>query len=223
MMRRNKEVLRHTKRHRTSIVQKGYVMGEYRCEGIGSVNGGTYDKLHIEGVFTAKGPIKANLITGEGVMNFSALSAESLALEGVTNIKGPMEAGSCSMEGVLKADRITITGNFFADGVVGTDFLKAGSATLLFNSKKCGPRPFAKVRSFFSGKDVMDEKNAKIREIEAGTLVIEDYSVQKITGQDITIGRGCIVDTVQADTRLRIHKTAQIKNFGSSAAPEYFD
>lgn len=198
-------------------------MGEYRCEGIGSVNGGTYDKLYVEGVFTAKGPIQANLISGEGVMNFSTLSAESLALEGVTNVKGSMEAGNCNMEGVLNAGSINIAGTFYADGVVNTDTLKAGSATLLFNSKKCSPRPFAKVRAFFSGRDVQDEKNAKIREIEVDTLIIEDYSVKKITGQDITIGRGCIVDAVQAGTRLRIHKTAAVKNMGSSVAPEYFE
>ena len=198
-------------------------MGEYRCEGIGSVNGGVYDKLHVEGVFTAKGPIKANLVTGEGVMNFSALSAESLTLEGVTNVKGPLEAGSCTMEGVLKATNITVAGNIYADGVVSADTLKANSATLLFNSKKCSPKPFAKIRSFFSGRDVMDEKNAKIREIEAGTLVLEDYSVQKITGQDVIIGRGCVVDTVQANTKLRIHKTAQVKNLGTSVAAEYFE
>lgn len=197
-------------------------MGEYRCEGIGSVNGGTYDKLHVEGVFTAKGPIKANLVTGEGVLNFSTLSAESLTLEGVTNVKGALEAGSCNMEGVLNADHITVAGNLYADGVVNTDTLKAGSATLLFNSKKCSPRPFAKIRAFFSGRDVLD-KNAKIREIEAGTLVMEDYSVKKITGQDITIGRGCMVDKVQADTRLRIHKTATIKDMGTSVVPEYFE
>ena len=198
-------------------------MGEYRCEGIGSVNGGSYDKLHVEGVFTAKGPIKANLVTGEGMVNFYALSAESLTLEGVANVKGSLMAGTCTMEGVLKADRITITENFYADGVVSTDMLKAGTATLIFNSQKCSPRPLAKIRSFFSGKDVTDEKNAKIEEIEAGTLVIEDYSVQKITGQDITIGRGCVVDTVQADIRLRIHKTATVKDIGTSVAPEYFE
>ena len=223
MIYHSKQVMQYTSNQERKMFRKGYVMGEYRCEGIGSVNGGTYDRLHVEGVFTAKGPVKANLVTGEGVMNFSALCAESLNLEGVTNVKGTMEAGSCNMEGVLKADRITIKEHFYADGVVGTDFLNAGSATLLFNSKKCSPRPFAKIRAFFSGKDIMDEKNAKIREIEASTLVIEDYSVQKITGQDITIGRGCIIDAVQADTRLRVHKTAQVKNFGSSVAPEYFE
>lgn len=69
----------------------------------------------------------------------------------------------------------------------------------------------------------MDDKNAKIREIEAETLVIEDYSVQKITGKDIIIGRGCVVDTVQADTKLRIHKSAQVKNLGTSVTPEYFE
>ena len=198
-------------------------MSEYRCEGIGNVNGGTYDKLHVEGVFTAKGPIKANLVTGEGVMNFSSLSTEALTLEGVANIKGPLEAGACTAEGVLKANTITVATSFYSDGVVNTTFLKADTATLLHNSKKESPRPFARVRAFFSGRDVSEERNAKIREIEANTLTIEDYSVQKITGEDITIGRGCIVDAVQAGTRLRIHKTAIIKDIGTSVTPEYFE
>lgn len=198
-------------------------MGEYRCEGIGSLNGGTYDKLHVEGIFTAKGPLKANMVTGEGIMNFSALCAESLTLEGVANIKGALEAGNANVEGVLNADRITISGNLYADGVVHTDYLKAGTATLLHNSKKETPRSFAKIRAFFSGKDVQDEKTAKIREIEADTLVIEDYSVKKIAGHDITIGKGCIIEQVQADTRLRIHKSAAVKNMGSSVTPEYFE
>lgn len=198
-------------------------MGEYRCEGIGSVNGGTYDKLYVEGVFTAKGPVKANQVSGEGVMKFSALTAENLTLEGVTKVTGLLEVGSCHSEGVLKAGAIIVSGNLYADGVVYTTMLQADSATLLHNSKKESPRPFAKVRSFFSGRDVQEEKNAKIRDIEANTLVIEDYSVQKITGKDITIGRGCIVDTVQADTRLRVHKTAIVKDLGTSVAPEYFE
>ncbi len=198
-------------------------MGEYRCEGIGSVNGGTYDKLYVEGIFTAKGPVKANQVSGEGIMKFSALSAETLTLEGVTKVNGLLEAGSCHSEGVLKAGAIIISGNLYAEGVVNTNSLQADSATLLHNNEKESLRPLAKVRSFFSGRDVQDEKNAKIRDIEANTLVIEDYSVQKITGKDITIGRGCIVDAVQADTKLRIHKTAMVKDLGNSIAAEYFE
>lgn len=198
-------------------------MGEYRCEGIGSVNGGTYDKLHVEGVFTAKGPIKANQLSGEGVMKFSALSAETLILEGVTKIDGLLEAGTCNAEGVLKAGAIMVSGNIYSDGVVNTTMLKADSATLLHNSKKESPRPFAKVRSIFSGRDIQDEKNARIREIEANTLVMEDYSVQKITGKDVVIGKGCFVDKVIATTKLRIHKTAQVKDFIGSVMPEYFE
>ena len=205
------------------MFRKGYVMGEYRCEGIGSVNGGTYDKLHVEGEFTAKGPVKANLVTGEGVMNFSALSADSLALEGVTKVDGLLEAGSCNCEGVLKAGTITVSGELYSDGVVNTTKLKADRATLLHNSKKESPRPFARVRSFFSGRDIQDEKNARICEIEANTLVIEYYSVQKITGKDVIIGKGCFVDKVIATTKLRIHKTAQVKDFIGSVMPEYFE
>jgi len=198
-------------------------MGEYRCEGIGSVNGGTYDKLHVEGVFSAKGPIKANQVSGEGVMNFSALCAENLTLEGVTKVNGLLEAGSCNSEGVLKAAAITVSGNLYSDGVVNTGFLKAGSATLLHNHKKESPRPFARVLSLFSGRSAQEENNAKIRKIEAITLALQDYSVQSIIGQDITIGRGCIVDKVQANTRLRIHKSAVVNDLSTSVAAEYFD
>jgi hypothetical protein len=53
--------------------------------------------------------------------------------------------------------------------------------------------------------------------------VIEDYSVQKITGKDVVIGKGCFVDKVIATTKLRIHKTAQVKDFIGSVMPEYFE
>ena len=198
-------------------------MGEYRCEGIGSVNGGTYDKLHVEGVFTAKGPIKANSINGEGVMNFSALCAEDLTLEGVTKVNGLLEAGSCSAEGVLKAAAITVSGSLYSDGVVNTGYLKAGNATLRYNHKKESPRPFARFFSFISGQNAPEENNAKIRKIEANTLALQDYSVQNIIGQDITIGKGCIVDKVQANRRLRIHKSAIVQALCTSVAAEYFE
>ena len=198
-------------------------MGEYRCEGIGNINGGTYDRLHVEGVFSAKGPVKANQINGEGVMKFSTLSAETLTLEGVTKVDGLLEAGTCNSEGVLKAGAIMVSGSLYSDGVVNTSMLQADNATLLHNSKKESPRPFARVRSIFSGRDIRDEKNARIREIEANKLVIEDYSVQKITGKDVVIGRGCFVDKVIATTKLRIHKTAQVKDFIGSVMPEYFE
>jgi len=201
--------------------ERDKTMGEYRCEGIGSVNGGTYDRLYVEGVFNAKGPIKANQVSGEGVMNFSALSAENLTLEGVTKVNGLLEAGSCNSEGVLKAGAIIVSGDLYSDGVVNTTMLQADSATLLHNRRKESFRPFTRVRAFFTGRDLQDEKNARIRDIEANKLVIEDYSVQKITGKDVVIGKGCVVDKVIATASLKIHKTAQVKDFIGSVMPEY--
>ena len=198
-------------------------MGEYRCEGIGNVKGGTYDKLHVEGVFNAGGPIKANYVSGEGVMNFSSLCTENLTLEGVANIKGTLEVTNCNIEGVLNAPEIIAADTINSDGVINANHLKAKSATLLHNSKREMAEPFAKIRAFFSGRDVQDEKNARIHEIEADTLVLEGYSVKKITGRDVIIGKNCIVGAVQADTKLRIHSTAQVKDLGLSVQPEYFE
>ena len=163
-------------------------MREYRCEGIGSVNGGIYDSLHVDGIFTAKGPIKANQVSGEGV---------------------------------LKVGAISVSGDLYFDGVVNTTILRADNATLLRNKKRELLRPFTKIRALFSVRDLPEEKNARIRDIEANKLHIEDYSVQKITGKDIVIGKGCVVDKVIATTSLKIHKTAQVKDFIGSVMPEY--
>jgi len=198
-------------------------MGEYRCEGIGNVKGGTYDRLHVEGVFNASGPIKANYVSGEGVLNFASLTTETLALEGVANIKGTIEAVNCTVEGVLNAPEVIVAETINSDGVINANRLKAKNATLLHNAKREMAEPFAKIRAFFSGRDVQDEKNARIHEIEADTLVLEGYSVKKITGHDVIIGKNCIVGAVQADTKLRIHSTAQVKDLGFSVQPEYFE
>ena len=41
--------------------------------------------------------------------------------------------------------------------------------------------------------------------------------------EDVTIGKDCIVDKVIATTKLRIHKSAQVKDFIGSVMPEYFE
>lgn len=203
--------------------ERDKIMGEYRCEGLGTIDGGTYDRLHVEGVFNARGPIRANYVSGEGVIKFTTLSAETLTLEGVTKVEGLLEAGFCNIEGVLKAGAITTSGNFYSDGMINTTRLEADNATLIHNRKKESPRPFAGLRALFSGKSIQYEKNACIHEINANTLVIEAYSVQKITGKDVVIGKDCIVDKVIATTKLRIHKSAQVKDFIGSVMPEYFE
>ena len=134
-----------------------------------------------------------------------------------------LDAGSCNSEGVLSAGAIIVSGDLYSDGVVNTTMLKADNATLLHNKRKQSTRPFARVRSFFSGRAVDDEQNARIRDIEADTLMIEDYSVQKITGKDVIIGKGCFVDKVIATANLKIHKSAQVKDFIGSVMPVYFE
>ena len=111
----------------------------------------------------------------------------------------------------------------YSDGMTNTTRLEADSATLIHNHKKESPRPFAGLRALFTGNSIQYEKNSCIHEINANTLVIESYSVQKITGKDVTIGKDCIIDKVIATTKLRIHKSAQVKDFIGSVMPEYFE
>jgi predicted transcriptional regulator len=123
----------------------------------------------------------------------------------------------------LKAGAIIVSGDLYSDGVVNTTMLQADNATLLHNRRKETIRPFTRIRAFFSGRDIQDEKNARIRDIEANKLHIEDYSVQKIIGKDVVIGKGCFVDKVIATANLRIHKSAKVTDFIGSVMPEYYE
>ena len=89
--------------------------------------------------------------------------------------------------------------------------------------KKDKPHPFTKFLNLFRGKSASLHHNAKIAEIQTETLYLENYQVLQITGKDITIGEGCVIDEVEADTKLRIHKTAMVKACTGSAIPEYFE
>ena len=197
-------------------------MGEYRCEGIGSMEGGTYDTLSVKGIFTAHGAVNATLLTGEGVMNFADIKAETINLTGVTNIKGTFEVVNATVEGVVNAVTINALQSFHSDGVVNADCIRAATVTMI-RSKDVPSHPIAKIRSFFSGRAVEEEKNAHVREIDAATVLIEDYSAELVSGQDVTIGRGCIIGKVQADKRLRIHTSAVVKDLDFSVTPEYFE
>ena len=93
------------------------IMSEYTCEGLGTIPGGIYDTLRIEGVFSAGSPIKANTLICEGVINFSAeVTTDTATIEGVVNINGPLHATSLDTEGVLNVDCIVVSDSVYSDG-----------------------------------------------------------------------------------------------------------
>ena len=199
-------------------------MGKYTCEGLGTIPGGNYDELTIEGVFSAKNEITANTLVCEGVINFSdSVRADSLHMEGVINTKGYLYAGNMHMEGVLNANQIMVAGNISADGCICTNSLTADNAVLYYDSSKDTPKPFACVRSLLFGHKISNNHSASIGEIQTGTLEITDYNVHYISGNDIIIGPNCVVDTVSADKRLRIHRSATVDTITGAATPEYYD
>ena len=197
-------------------------MGEYRYEGLGNITGGSYDRLNIEGLFNCNSPLQVNRMVCEGIMNVSApLTTENLSMEGILNVKGPLEAGSLRLDGIIKADTVLITESLEAEGAIHTETLEADSASLYYEEKKDTRNFVRSIRNFIFGKDT-EVRTPIIQQLKATKLYIAGYCIGQVKGSDVTIGPDCVIDSVHADGKLRIHQSSRVKNLGSSVTPEYY-
>ncbi|MGN0507373.1 MAG: hypothetical protein ACI4FZ_12490 [Lachnospiraceae bacterium] len=215
-------------------------MGSYHYQGIGSISGGSYETLNvegvyslsqelaaesldIEGVFHAGAPVKANKFYCEGVADFHAsLVTGPAKIEGVVTAKQNFRADSLLLEGVLTAEDIFVTGEASATGVIRAKSLTADSVSLIHDRKKYHGGIKQTIKSFFSGKESEDDYS-RIDTLSAKKVLVSGYAIQSLSGDDVTIGSDCRITTVKAGSSLRIHKSSVVEHIEGGIVPEYFE
>lgn len=195
-------------------------MQDFHIEGIGTINGGEFGLLKVEGVGTCSGDIKAadiriegvfncsgNVDTGylecEGVANFNSnIRAKKIIVEGVLNNKhgNKIEAEEILCEGVIKtyseisADYIKVEGCIDANEIVGEHIIIDSDS-----------HPHLLRRLF---KSTTSEVNI----IEATTINLSGIKAKAVNGKDITIGPSCVIDNIDCSGFLSIDRRAVVKN-----------
>lgn len=215
-------------------------METHHYEGIGTISGGSYgelkiegvyslqheittETLDIEGVFHANAAVNAGSFFCEGVANFHApLTAKTAKIEGVIHIKQDFHADNVRLDGVLNAENIFVTEEIIATGVIHAKKLTTDKASLIHDRKKYHGGIKNSIKSFFSIKND-DGEHSKIDILSAREAVLSGYCIRNLIGDNITIEKDCHIENVQAGSRLRIHKSSVVDHIEGGIVPEYFD
>lgn len=203
-------------------------MSNYSIEGIGSMNGGQFmdlriegvgsnkgdiiaDRIMVEGVFKSTGYIETNLLDSEGVCDFYGnIRAKRITIEGVINMKDSqkIEAESLYCEGLLNSggdlyvDSLKAAGCLKVRGIYG-DIIDINSHGKTMNSFK---KLLEKINL------VSHTCGSKITTIEATSIQLSGVSAQTVNGHDIVIGPGCEIDTIDCSGTLKIHESSKVNH-----------
>ncbi|MDR2035986.1 MAG: hypothetical protein LBP91_04875 [Coriobacteriales bacterium] len=195
-----------------------------RIDGVVNFPGGVYGDLNVNGVTTAEGPLEAALLDITGVFTArSDVSCETLSTDGVATIDGNLRCALLDIDGVvtvhgskIEADRIICDGILTTDGQVSADTIDAQG--FINAAEIVGDRISIQsfTRSFFFRMWVKlklavgSHDFSKVDLIEATTVSLRGVHANKVSGHDITIGPGCIIDTIDASGTLHIDQDALV-------------
>jgi len=193
-----------------------------KIDGVGTIQGGEYDKLDINGVCTVEGDLKADTIKIDGVCSCNGnVEAERFECDGVLTINGNLRAGTIDIDGVvtvngnkIEADRIDCDGVLSVDGEISADVIDADGK---LNAKEIvGDR--IRIKSYWKRGIVAllfkigEKKSMKfsvIDLIEGTTVELRGVRAKSVNSRDVTIGKNCRIDRVEASGELFIHPSAK--------------
>lgn len=205
-------------------------MQNFKMEGIGTISGGEYDIVKIEGVGSCKGNIKANEISIEGVFDCNGdVETGLLYCEGVADFKSNIRAKKLVIEGVLsersggkiEAEEIVCDGAISTKGEVSADIINAEGC--IEANEIVGDR--IRINSRFTRGKILTLINriqSKVKLIEATTIELRGVTAEVVNGNDITIGPKCNINTIDCSGVLFIDKTAKVNKItGNYTTREY--
>lgn len=194
-------------------------MQDLKMEGVGSISGGEYDsvkvegvcncsssikakEMSIEGVFNCAGELEVGYIYCEGVANTSNIRAKRITVEGVLKVKG---------EGKLEAEEIRCDGVIKTSGEISADILNAEGCI----SAKEIVGDSIKIDSHNHGRHFLPftkKTGSRVSLIEATTIELSNVEADTVNGKDIVIGPYCRIENIDCSGTLSIHRDAYVRN-----------
>lgn len=212
-------------------------MQSMKIEAMGSINGGKYEDIAIDGLGKINGDIEVNRLSINGVCKCTGLlNSTEFICDGVFEGNRNIKSKNIRVDGVMKLSAGNLEGDsFYCDGVLHT------KGNVSFD--------MAEINGYISAKEITGDrikinyhidKNADISRnifqflkgkvnsnnyctidlIEASTVVVKGVKAHTISGEDVVIDKDCEVNVVNAIKSLRIHPSAIVgKNLGIEPLP----
>ncbi len=201
-------------------------MRNYSIDGIGSIQGGEFDELRVNGVGNNHGDIKAEKMYIEGVFKSTGnIETNYLDVEGVGEINGNIRASKITIEGVINFEDskkieteqlycegcINSVGDLYADMIQATGCIKANG--IYGDNIKIDSFHFqmSGLKKMLSKLNIVTSYNgSKVNTIEATTINLSGVKATRVNGHDIVIGPGCTIDTVDCSGKLKVHESSHV-------------
>ncbi|HHU23580.1 MAG: hypothetical protein PHG08_02760 [Bacilli bacterium] len=188
-------------------------MNDSKIYGAGTISGGTFREVSIAGSGKITGKLTAEtlVISGAGKA-MDNLDVKTMKVSGTFSAKN-IKTQEIKVSGVLKvAENLSsakahVSGSLIVKKEANVDdfYLKSSNSEIqaLHGDKVTIKRELA----FF-----FNTKHNQIEEIEATTIDIEYVKGKRVSGDYVTIGQGCIIETVEYHSKITVHKEAKIDN-----------
>lgn len=210
-----------------------------QLSGFGKASGGKYNNVQLDGMTTVNGDIECNkfMCNGKGKIN-GDIQAEHVSIQGMCNVEGDIKAsnieidGKVNVEGDINGEQITINGiikidgdceaeSFAADGAFSIDgLLNAGIISLKLRGKctveEIGGEQISvrkeQTESHFNPFGSIFPAKFEAELIEGDKIYLEYTNAEIVRGNEITIGPGCDIETIEYKIGLYIDDSSNVES-----------
>ena len=199
-----------------------------KIEGFGSISGGDYDRVEIEGIGKIRGDIKAGSIFIEGVSKcLGTIVTEEFTCSGIAQLSKSIRAKHVRIEGIVKqtkakmeADDIYCEGILLTNGEISADSIEVDgciSAPEVYGDRikivhcfrEKGYFSIPNFSGVFGGRRI-EKDYSTVDVMEATNIELYGVKADSVSGNIVVLGPGCDIKHVECDGTLRIHPGAKV-------------
>jgi len=199
-----------------------------KIEGFGSINGGEYDRVEIEGIGKIKGDIKAGSILIKGVNKcLGTIETDEFICEGIAQLSKSIRAKIVRIDGIVKqgkakmeADDIYCEGILLTNGEISADSIEVDgciSAPEIYGDRikivhcfrQKGNFNASNIFGVFGGRKI-EKDYSMVDVMEATNIELYGVRANSVSGNVVILGDGCDIKQVECDGTLKIHPGARI-------------
>lgn len=208
----------HKEDNKMNILGNGCILGgkydeEISVLGKATIEGNLHcDSLSCTGLVEGKSELICDnkLYVAGNVFLEGIIRSKSINVTGCFQVKGDVFAEKCIIEGAVESEKITseIIEIVLSDNVKSAVSCVSGKKILIKRKSDC----LDKKKFFFRKKNKYEETYMLIAEQIVGNDVsVEFTKSNRVAGDDVKIGKNCVIDYVQYKDTIEIHDTSVVK------------
>lgn len=207
-------------------------MKKSSIDGIGSMYGGEYEDItvdgigklkssakarnvKIDGIFKGKGRIDTDSFTCDGIARvFRDIKARNVRIEGIMKLRrAKLEADSITSNGIIICNREVSADKIFIDGACFISRMYGDTITIRhkqnWNDDSRMPSRFRTLLKLYFGRTI-SLTHSLVDVVECTRLEAVGIKSKTIKANYVKLGEGCIVDHLECDGEMDIHPSCII-------------